>query len=239
MVSKTNQQSPDNNSGTKDNSALARYIDHTLLKQDATPAQLMQLCEEAKKFNFKTVCINSSHLSQCVHYLKGSTVLPICVIGFPLGACATESKAFETQWCVANGAAEIDMVIAIGQLKAQMNEYVEKDIAAVVSAAQGKPVKVIIETSLLNTEEKMRACELSMRAGAHFVKTSTGFAGGGATVEDIQLMKKIVGNKLEVKASGGVKSSAQAWQLIEAGASRLGTSSGVALVSGQNAGAGY
>lgn len=218
---------------------LAQYIDHTLLKQDATPAQLSHLCNEAIQYNFKTVCINSAHLEHCAKLLSKSSVKPICVIGFPLGACATEVKEFETRWCVERGAAEIDMVIALGPLKAGLDSYVQNDIAAVVKAAQGMPVKVIIETSLLNDSEKLRACKLSLAAGAHFVKTSTGFAGGGATVDDIKLMKSVVGDKMQIKASGGVKTFAQAMALLEAGATRLGTSSGVALVTGATAGAGY
>jgi deoxyribose-phosphate aldolase len=214
---------------------LPQFIDHTLLKPEATESQHRILCQEAIEHNFATICINSKWLPFCVQELKTSQVKPICVIGFPLGACATEAKVFETEWCLKNGAQEIDMVISIGSLKSGHLEFVENDIRSVVKAASGKPVKVIIETGLLTQEEKKMACELSVKAGAHFVKTCTGFGPGVATVEDIQLMKSVVKDACLIKASGGIKTFEQAAQLIKAGASRLGTSSGVALVKGLSA----
>lgn len=218
---------------------LNKYIDHTLLKPEAQHAQIEQLCKEARENKFFSVCVNTSYVKACSDLLKGSDVVVCCVIGFPLGAMDTASKAFETKNAIANGATEIDMVIHIGALKDRRLNYVRDDIKAVVEAAQGRKVKVIIETSLLNNEDKTLACKAALEAGAHFVKTSTGFAGGGATVDDVKLMKSIVGNKMEVKASGGVKNSEQALALIEAGATRLGTSSGVALVQGQQSQGGY
>ena len=218
---------------------LNKYIDHTLLKPEAQLAQIEQLCKEARENKFFSVCVNTSYVKNCADFLKGSDVAVCCVVGFPLGAMDTVSKGFETKTAVANGATEIDMVIQIGALKDRRLDYVRDDIRAVVEAAQGRIVKVIIETSLLNNDDKTLACKAALDAGAHFVKTSTGFAGGGATVDDVKLMKSIVGNKMEVKASGGVKNSEQALALIEAGATRLGTSSGVALVQGQQAQGGY
>ena len=218
---------------------LNKYIDHTLLKPEAQLAQIEQLCKEARENKFFSVCVNTSYVKNCADFLKGSDVAVCCVVGFPVGAMDTVSKAFETKTAVANGATEIDMVIQIGALKDRRLNYVRDDIKAVVESAQGRTVKVIIETSLLNNDDKTLACKAALDAGAHFVKTSTGFAGGGATVDDVKLMKSIVGNKMEVKASGGVKNSEQALALIEAGATRLGTSSGVALVQGQQAQGGY
>jgi deoxyribose-phosphate aldolase len=211
---------------------LPQFIDHTLLKPEATESQHRLLCQEAKEFGFATICINSKWLPFCVQELGTSKVKPICVIGFPLGACSTDVKVYETEWCVKNGALEIDMVISVGSLKSGDLNFVENDIRSVVKAANGKPVKVIIETGLLTLEEKKLACELSVKAGAHFVKTCTGFGPGVATIEDIQLMKSIVKDACLIKASGGIKTFEQAAQLIQAGASRLGTSSGVALVKG-------
>lgn len=218
---------------------LSRYIDHTLLKPDAQIAQIEKLCTEAKNFSFFSVCVNSAYVSTCAKLLQGSPVKVCCVVGFPLGAMDTESKAFETQTAVRNGAHEIDMVINIGALKDHRTDFVREDIKAVVKAAQGKTVKVIIETSLLNQEEKILACQLCLETGAHFVKTSTGFGGGGATVDDVKLMKSIVKSTMEVKASGGIKNAEQALALIEAGATRLGTSSGVTIVQGGAAQGGY
>ena len=219
--------------------SLAQYIDHTLLKPEARLEQIQKLCDEALSFGFFSVCVNSSYVSVCTEKLKASKVKVCAVVGFPLGMMDTKSKAFEAETAIANGAGEIDMVINIGALKDARYDYVRDDIHAVVVAAKGKTVKAIIETSLLTREEKIKACELSREAKAHFVKTSTGFNGGGATVEDIELMKKAVDSKLEVKASGGVKDSAQAFAMIAAGATRLGTSSGVALVQGQKSQGGY
>lgn len=218
---------------------LASYIDHTILKPDTTEAQVRQICAEAIENKFFSVCVNSSFVPLCRELLKGSQVKVCAVVGFPLGAMSTEAKAFETRWAVDHGADEVDMVIPIGALKSRQHEVVRNDIHQVVTAAQGRTVKVIIETSLLNQEDKVLACQLSKEAGAHFVKTSTGFGGGGATVEDVRLMKSIVGDSLQVKASGGVRDRATAEALIEAGASRLGTSSGVQLVRNQSATGAY
>lgn len=217
---------------------LNQYIDHTLLKPDATTAQIDQVTQEALKFQFAGVCVNSTHIEKVSQKLKGSSVLSVAVIGFPLGAMSTESKAFEAADCAKKGAQEIDMVINIGALKDKNYEFVLSDIAAVVQAAAPAKVKVIIETALLTNEEKIKACELSAQARAHFVKTCTGFNGGSASVEDIQLMRKTVGPHIGVKASGGIKSMEQAKALIEAGANRLGTSSGVALATNQAAAVG-
>lgn len=218
---------------------LSSYIDHTLLKADASTQAIEALCKEAIEHKFFSVCVNSSYVSQCAKILKNSSVKVCSVVGFPLGAMDTESKAFETRKAIENGASEIDMVIHVGSLKDRKLDYLKNDIAAVVAAAQGKTVKVIIETSLLTDEEKTLACKASLEAKAHFVKTSTGFGGGGATVEDVKLMKSVVGAALEVKASGGIKNREQALALIEAGATRLGTSSGIALTAGQQVTSGY
>lgn len=214
---------------------LSRYIDHTLLKADAQIAQIKTLCEEARAHNFFSVCVNSSYASSCADFLKDSQVKICCVVGFPLGAMDSVTKAFETETAIRNGASEIDMVIHVGALKDRRNDYVLNDIKSVVKAAQGHKVKVIIETSLLSQDEKITACKLAMEAGAHFVKTSTGFGGGGATIEDVKLMRSIVGDQLEVKASGGIKDASQALALIAAGATRLGTSSGTTIVAGGSA----
>ncbi|WP_374076424.1 deoxyribose-phosphate aldolase [Bdellovibrio bacteriovorus] len=218
---------------------LSRYIDHTLLKPEVQLAQIEKLCAEAKEQNFFSVCVNTSYVSTCAQLLAGSSVKVCCVVGFPLGAMDTESKAFETQTAIKNGAGEIDMVIQVGALKDRRLDYVRDDIKAIVKAAQGRTVKVIIETSLLNQEDKILACKAALEAGAHFVKTSTGFGGGGATIEDVKLMKSIVGEQMEVKASGGIKDAAQARAMIEAGATRLGTSSGVTIVQGGTVQGGY
>lgn len=218
---------------------LAAYIDHTLLKPEVQLTQIEKICQEAIENHFFGVCVNSSFIEVVAKKLKGSNVKPVAVVGFPLGTMLTEAKAFETEWAVKRGAEEIDMVIHVGQLKDKNWDYVKKDIQAVVTAAHGKTVKVILETALLNEAEKIKACELSVTAGAHFVKTCTGFNGGGATVEDIQLMRSTVGPKIGVKASGGVKSFEQALALIKAGATRIGTSSGVALIQGQKSAGGY
>jgi len=212
---------------------LASYIDHTILKPETTEAQVRQTCHEAITYNFFSVCVNSSFVPLCKTLLKSSQTKVCAVIGFPLGAMSTPAKAFETKWAIENGADEIDMVIQIGELKSGNYDYVREDIRQIVEAAQGRTVKVIIETSLLSNDEKIKACELSKEAKAHFVKTSTGFAGGGATVEDVKLMKGVVGDALQVKASGGVRDQATAEAMIAAGASRLGTSSGVQLVKNQ------
>ena len=205
-------------------------IDHTVLKPEATINMIETLCKEAMEYNFAAVCVNPYYVRLCKEILKDSKVKVATVIGFPLGANTKEVKAFETIDAIKNGADEIDMVINIGALKHKDYELVKEDIKAVVGAAKGKAiVKVIIETCLLTEEEKVKACELSMEAEADFVKTSTGFSTGGATIEDVKLMKSIVGEKLEVKASGGVRDLDSAKQMIEAGATRLGTSSGVKI----------
>lgn len=210
---------------------IAQYIDHTLLKPEATRAQIQKLCEEALTHKFYAVCVNSSMISVCKEILKNSPVKIASVIGFPLGACDTSTKVFETTRALNLGATEIDMVVHLGAVKSQDWSYVEKDIKDVVQAAQGHPVKVIFETHMLNEEEKRKICEICVHAGAQFVKTSTGFSGGGATVEDVTLMKSIVQNKAQVKASGGVRDFETAVKMIQAGATRIGTSSGVAIVS--------
>lgn len=218
---------------------LSRYIDHTLLKPEATLVQIEKLCVEAKEHGFFSVCVNSVYVSTCAQLLKNTPVKVCSVVGFPLGTMDTESKAFETKNAIKNGAQEIDMVIHVGALKDRHLETVRDDIKAVVAAAQGHTVKVIIETSLLSEEEKVLACKAALEAHAHFVKTSTGFGGGGATVEDVRLMKSVVGSALEVKASGGIKNAEQARAMIEAGATRLGTSSGITIVQGGTVQGGY
>lgn len=219
---------------------LAKMIDHTLLKPETTKAQILQLCKEAKEYEFASVCVNPYWVATCAEVLKETEVKVCTVIGFPLGASATEVKAFETQTAIQHGATEIDMVLNIGALKDQEDAVVEADIAAVVAEAKGKAlVKVIIETSLLTEEEKIRACELSKKAGADFVKTSTGFSTGGATVEDIKLMRRVVGPELGVKASGGVRDRQATIAMVNAGATRIGASSGIAIVTGEGAGEGY
>lgn len=211
---------------------LSKMIDHTLLKQDATRIDIEKLCEEAKQFEMKSVCVNPTWVKFAKEKLKGSQVLVCTVIGFPLGATTTDVKVFETKNAIENGADEIDMVINIGALKNNEYDIVLEDIQKVVEAAQNKTVKVIIETALLTDEEKIKACELAKRAGAHFVKTSTGFAKSGATVEDVLLMRQTVGKELGVKASGGVRSLEDMKKMIEAGATRIGTSSGVQIMKG-------
>lgn len=211
---------------------IARSIDHTLLKPDATITQIHNLIEEAKQYRFFSVCVNPSYVATCAELLKGSGVQVCTVVGFPLGASSSATKAFETARAIKDGADEIDMVINIGALKSQKLLLVEEDIRDVVAAAEGKVVKVIIETSLLTNEEKVVACQLAEKAGANFVKTSTGFNGGGATVEDVTLMKESVSTTVSVKASGGIKDLETAKKMIAAGASRLGTSAGVAILKG-------
>ncbi len=210
---------------------LASLVDHTLLKQDATQEQIRKLCQEAREYKFASVCVNPSYVPLVAELLRGSDVKVCCVIGFPLGATTTKTKVFETKEVVENGAQEVDMVINVGAVKSGDWDYVRNDIESVVIAAGGKAlVKVIFETCLLNDEEKIRACTISKQAGADFVKTSTGFSTGGATVEDIKLMRKTVGQNMGVKASGGIKDYDTALAMVKAGATRLGTSSGVAIV---------
>lgn len=211
---------------------LARTIDHTLLKPTATRKDVEVLCEEAKKYHFASVCLNTTWIPLAVQFLQGTDVMPICVVGFPLGAMSTAAKVAETRDGIANGAREIDMVINIGWLKGGEFDKALRDIREVVTAAQGRPVKVIIETSLLTRDEKIAASALSKAAGATFVKTSTGFAGGGATVEDVQLIRAVVGPSMGIKASGGVKSTEDVKNLVAAGATRIGASASVAIVTG-------
>ena len=210
----------------------AAMIDHTLLKADATRDQIEKLCAEAKKYVFASVCVNPTWVKYSAELLAGTEVKVCTVIGFPLGASTSAVKAFETKDAIANGATEIDMVINIGALKNGEYDIVRDDIKAVVDAANGTLVKVIIETCLLTDEEKVKACELSVEAGADFVKTSTGFSTGGATAEDIALMRKTVGPDLGVKASGGVRNLEDMKKMIENGATRIGASSGVAIMEG-------
>lgn len=214
---------------------IARMIDHTLLKPEATKQQVTQLCEEAAKYNFASVCVNPSWVNTSAKILKGTKVDVCTVIGFPLGATSSKSKALETKLAIEDGATEVDMVINIGYLKSKMYDEVEADIRAVVEAASCYNVltKVILETCLLTDEEKVIACVLSKNAGANFVKTSTGFSKGGATVEDIALMRKVVGATMGVKASGGVRSREDAEKMVAVGANRIGASASVEIVQGK------
>jgi deoxyribose-phosphate aldolase len=213
-----------------DKSGIAAMIDHTLLKPTATVEQVSKLCSEAKEYHFASVCVNPCYVKLASGLLKGSDVKVCTVIGFPLGAAASEVKAYEAERAVMDGAQEVDMVINIGALKGGSINLVEKDISEVVRASHGAVVKVIIETCFLTDEEKEAACRLAQKAGAHFVKTSTGFGTAGATVEDVALMRKTVGESMGVKASGGIRSLADVLALVEAGASRIGASSGVAIM---------
>ena len=211
---------------------LAGYIDHTLLKPEATPADITQLCQEARDHGFKTVCVNSAYVAQAKTELTASAVLVCSVVGFPLGAMASSAKAAEVRCAIADGADEIDMVVSVGQVKAGNWDLVGRDIGAVFSACGDKPLKVIFETCLLNTDEKLALCRICNDLGVAFVKTSTGFGGAGASLDDVKLMRKAVGEGVGVKASGGVRDRDTALAMVEAGATRLGTSSGVAIVSG-------
>jgi deoxyribose-phosphate aldolase len=214
---------------------IAGYIDHTLLKPDATRDDIIKVCDEARKWGFATVCLNSSNIALASRLLSGSQVKPIAVVGFPLGAATTSAKVFETREAVRNGAGEIDMVINIGALKSHDYALVECDIRSVVDAARPRPVKVILETGGLTRDEKVIGCALSKAAGAAFVKTSTGFGTGGATAEDIALMRSIVGDDVGVKASGGVRTTQDAQKMIEAGANRIGASASIAIVTNASA----
>lgn len=218
---------------------LNRMMDHTILKADTPKSEVLRIIEEAKKYHFYSVCINPVWVSLAAEELKGEPVSVCTVIGFPLGASTTATKAFETEDAIKNGADEIDMVISIGQLKSGDYEAVQNDIAGVVAAAKDRAlVKVILETCLLTDEEIVKACELAKAARADFVKTSTGFSTGGADVKDVRLMRETVGPEMGVKASGGIHNEAQALAMVEAGASRLGTSASVAIISGAS-GTGY
>ena len=211
---------------------IARLIDHTLLKPDATQAQIAQLCHEARQYGFAAVCVNPTHVKLCADLLKGTDVAVCTVVGFPLGATPPEVKAYEAQQAIDDGATEIDMVINIGALKGGEYDLVERDIAMVTRTCHnnGALCKVIIETALLTDEEKVKACELAKKAGADYVKTSTGFGPGGATVADVALMRRVVGPRMGVKAAGGIRSYAEAKGMVQAGATRIGASAGVKIV---------
>jgi deoxyribose-phosphate aldolase len=217
-------------------SRVARYIDHTLLKPESTRDQVITLCEEAKQYGFYSVCVNSSNVALCADLLRGSNTVPICVVGFPLGACLPQVKAYEAREAIKLGAREIDTVINIGALKSGDYQAVLEDLVMTVEASKPYPLKVILETSKLTDEEKVAGCVLSKEARAAFVKTSTGFGGGGATIEDVRLMASVVkGAGMQVKASGGVRDAADAKAMIEAGADRIGASSSIEIVTGGRA----
>ena len=218
---------------------LPRYIDHTLLRADATAAEIERLCREAKQYQFYAVCVNGSWVELARHCLEGTDVKVASVAGFPLGAMETDVKRFETEAAIDAGAHEMDVVINIGRLKDGDDKFVLRELRDIVEAADERPVKIILETCLLTDEEKVRACKLVVEAGAHFVKTSTGFSKGGATLEDVKLLRREVGQDFGVKASGGIRDSVTALAMIEAGATRLGTSNGVAIAQGAAAGQDY
>ncbi len=218
--------------GVKRKPEIAAMIDHTLLKPDATETDIRKLCDEARQYGFASVCVNPVWIGLSRELLEGSNVMIATVVGFPLGAISAECKAEEAQQAVAAGATELDMVLNIGFLKSERHHEVEADIRTVVQAAGTATVKVIIETALLTDDEKIKACVLAQRAGAHYVKTSTGFSRGGATVADVALMRKVVGPHMGVKAAGGISTGDQARQLIAAGASRIGASASIAIATG-------
>lgn len=207
-----------------------KLIDHTLLKPDATPEQIIKLCEEAKEFDFMSVCVNPIYVPLAADCLKGSDVKVCTVIGFPLGMNLTRIKIEEAELAIKSGAEEIDMVINVGMLKAGLDEFVEEEIRELKKVVGHRILKVIIETCLLTDEEKVRACTASKNAGADFVKTSTGFSTGGATVHDVELMRKAVGSEMGVKASGGIKTHEDLIKMVEAGATRIGTSNGTKII---------
>ncbi len=209
---------------------LAKMIDHTILKADATTEQVRAYCEEAKQYGFHSVCVNTCHINTVVDLLKGTDITPCVVVGFPLGAMISSAKAFEASEAVKAGAKEVDMVINIGGIKDKNWSLVRDDIKSVVNASKPAIVKVIIETCLLTDDEKVKACQLAEEAGAAFVKTSTGFSTGGAKVSDIEIMKRTVGDRLQIKASGGVHTREFAEELIAAGADRIGASNGVKII---------
>jgi deoxyribose-phosphate aldolase len=211
---------------------LAAYIDHTLLKADATAKDIEKLCAEACENHFYSVCINGSWVGQARHFLEGTDIKVACVVGFPLGAMSSDAKRFETEAAIDDGAHEIDVVLNLGRLKAGDDKFILRELCDVVEAADEWPVKVILETCLLTREEKIRACQIVVESGAKFVKTSTGFSTGGATVDDVKLMRETVGPKFGVKASGGIRDTQTALAMIEAGATRLGTSASIAIVKG-------
>ena len=211
---------------------LARFIDHTLLKADATARDIEKLCAEAREHGFYSVCVNGSRVEQARHLLEATDVKVACVVGFPLGAASGDAKRFETEAAVDEGAHEIDVVLNLGRLKDGDDKYVLRELRDVVEAADERPVKVILETCLLTQVEKTRACQLVVESGARFVKTSTGFSAGGATVADVRLLRETVGPQFGVKASGGIRDAKTALEMIAAGATRLGTSAGIAIVKG-------
>lgn len=213
---------------------IASYIDHTVLAANAQEEKIAKLCEEAKQWHFASVCVNTCWTRFCAEKLKGTGVNVCVVVGFPLGAMCTKAKAFEAKCAVEEGATEVDMVINVGWLKDHKDDLVEADIRAVKQACGDKHLKVIIETCLLTEEEKVRACRLSVKAGADFVKTSTGFSTAGAKAEDVALMRKTVGPNVGVKAAGGIRTYEDAKKMIEAGANRLGCSAGIAIVTSAN-----
>ena len=218
---------------------IASYIDHTVLAADAVKSKVEQICFEAKEHHFASVCINSCWVPMAAEILKGTGVNVCTVVGFPLGAMSTRAKAYEAKVAVEEGATEVDMVINIGALKSGMYKEVEDDIRACKEACGDKVLKVIIETCLLTESEKVMACELSEKAGADFVKTSTGFSKAGATVEDVALMRRTVSDKVKVKAAGGIRNYETAKAMIDAGADRLGCSAGIAIVKGEESDAAY
>jgi deoxyribose-phosphate aldolase len=211
---------------------LANYIDHTVLKADATAKDIEKLCAEARENHFYSVCVNGSWVVQARHLLDGSEVKVASVVGFPLGAMATDAKRFEAETAIDDGAHEIDVVLNVARLKDGDDKLVFRELCDVVEAADERTVKVILETCLLTNEQKVRACKLVVESGAHFVKTSTGFSSGGATVDDVKLMRETVGPKFGVKASGGIRDTKTALAMISAGATRLGTSASIAIVTG-------
>lgn len=225
--------------GNRPKGDIASMIDHTLLKPEATRAELEKVCAEARTWHFATVCVNSSNIPLVAKLLAGSGVKPIAVVGFPLGAMTPTAKAFEAREAVRNGAREIDMVVNLGALRSKDYAVVFDDICRVVQASRPYPVKVILETAGLSNDEKIIGCSLSKAAGAAFVKTATGFGPGGATVEDIQLMRRIVGDNIGVKASGGVRSTEDAQKMFAAGADRIGASASIAIVTGAKSDAKY
>ena len=222
-------------------STLSSTIDHTLLKPDATAQEIDELCDEAARHRFASVCVNGTWVKRCAEILSGSGVLVCTVVGFPLGASAPEVKAYEARRAIEDGACEVDMVLNVGALKSGDDEYVRRDIAGLAEVCHrlGARLKVILETCLLTDEEKVRACRLAQAANADFVKTSTGFSSGGATIEDVSLMRRTVGPSMGVKASGGVRDTGAAKAMLDAGATRIGASASVAIVGGGAAGNGY
>ncbi len=220
---------------------INRHIDHTLLKPEATSEQIAKLCQEAREFDFYSVCVNSYYVKEAASLLRGSNTKVCTVVGFPLGASTMETKRFEAMKAIADGAGEIDMVINVSAIKSGNWQYVLDDMSSLAKVCHQQNIllKVILETCLLSNEEKVKACELAVKAGVDFVKTSTGFSTGGATIDDVKLMRKTVGPDLGVKASGGIRDTAGAKAMIEAGATRLGTSASIAIVTGTHSDAKY